>query len=263
MIPASTALKLGAAVVSLGTLFLASCTPNESKKNDKDRPTPPQTPPVTPPAAAAPSEKTLKPGKRIDYTVDYGPLSQNKQIVQTSLMLAEAYRPEGNSVFDWKKPPLDPNKVEYSVIFIESKDKIYQDIMRQDGGRTRPPEAITATIQDPKTGKYLVATLVVADKVFFDAQGREREDALARLSTYLAHEMHANATSILEKIADGVDLTNPANLDRRADELKSWQAGIDFIHRATAAGSIVPAGTKEKLRNLLPEEEAGLRSWQN
>ncbi len=128
-----------------------------------------------------------------------------------------------------------------------------------------PANSTAATIcaVDSSSGVVRIFLFLFYEPTFFDELGRERGDAFARVSTFLAHEIFGKVQHCFEADRKEISQT-PSRKSRLLSEVNSFQAGIDFLRRLMADPDFpsLPEKTQNDFRRLLIQERESLESWE-
>lgn len=184
-------------------------------------------------------------------------------VINMGLQLAQRFPPAEDSLFNWKGDRGVLEGKSFQFHFTTSDDPIIEKLTAgYPGGRPENMDALTFEIPDLRERTVSIVTVLFVDKLFFDASGKERPDALARTIVALGHEVYGNVGAALRR--DINDLSLPPTYElRRAAEVNAFSAGIAFLERLSSDKifSALPPKIQTDLQSLLTLERRGLESW--
>ena len=233
---------------------LTACATKKPETSKPKTATP--TPPLTPTPDVDPNFK-LGQGTPIGISPDYGPLKNNKDLINTLLSGVSQYQPAHKNIFDWPKdrPALKDTKV--SLIVTMAKDipaEVRASLPNDEAG-----DAFTVALGKGKDQQ--IAVFLIADRIFYDANSNEKPDATVRALTAMSHELYGNVQTYLEA-AESKSFDKP--IDRKDMEIRAFKAGIDFLERFAASDKFKTMTPKiqSDVKATIEREKKGLLSWQ-
>lgn len=177
-----------------------------------------------------------------------------KNIFESALAFVQICPPKNNpSVFNWPEK-IKRNVDKLSILgtsagMLKSKaaagDPLYQAIFEQTNGMSGM-DALTVRADDE------VITILLLDRILWDAKGNEAPEGFAKLSLIGAHEIYGNAPRSLmidPKVTPSMDPRQ-----RLESEISAYRAGIEFAETAMA-NTKISQKIRDDLEKLVGKEK--------
>ena len=183
--------------------------------------------------------------------------AQQKVVVastQQAVKILELHKPEGDTAFGWKNKDEIKGK-SILIRFVRSTENIVKNLPANT-------DIVTATLS-PKEGELMILVLVVVDRVFEDGNGKEREDALIRLHTGLAHAYFGDVQRILKAPIGSTELKTFD--ERKNATVAAYEEALKYLERFKK-GKLYAAYDAKEQKFFAEREEfmkAGLEAWKN
>lgn len=182
-------------------------------------------------------------------------------LINSSLTLVNAFAPKGyeNNLVNWSADREILKNKTITIVLAKSNSESIAPLMQNSGAMHVDALSVAPINLQEQSLKIFVILLV--DKIFYDAQGRERPDGFSKLTVALAHEVLGNVQYFLEmKVADAKAQTQTA---RAQQEQRAFRASILFLNEIATnpKAATLPPSIRQALLNFMPFEIGAYASW--
>jgi hypothetical protein len=195
----------------------------------------------------------------ISHEVDPRLGEQIPDILNSALKVVQSFPPRGyeNNLFNWSVPRQILFGKNVSISVTLSHDPALEPLLSNAGANNMD----MLTIAPMNSHEMSIIVVILADKVFFNAQRNEYPDAFSRLIVGLAHEIYGNVQHFL--YFNLATATAQTMADRVAQQQNAFRASISFLHDLynNQAFAMLPLSLQKGLIGRLPFEIHGYRSW--
>jgi hypothetical protein len=218
----------------------------------------------------------------LDINLEWGPFfetgtaetrSTYSDVLDTAIELIKAIQPKGDYLFNWKGDRTVLANKTFEIYYTFSDDKYLSAKIAQTGA-TMAEQADSMTLMMKDKGKEkgsLIMLCLFADKIFFDKNGVERKDGLARLTVALAYEVYSNVQMYLNY---DLSPTSTKKLPtRKQSEISAFITSVNFINTVISSlesgplSFIIKEPERTKLigdfNTALISEKLNLEYWKN
>jgi hypothetical protein len=164
---------------------------------------------------------------------------QVRSYTELAIAALQKAAPSGDTLFHWQGSR-DTVKQKKDVVYVLTTYPAVKSLPQV--GQSIYPGSDAGTLMMGNHGDIRIYVFLFVDNIFYDFGGLlERPDGLARLFVAMAHETYGNVQHFLEMDATKVP-GRPTELMRAEQEIRAFQAGLDFIDRLLAQFQATPPG---------------------
>jgi hypothetical protein len=188
--------------------------------------------------------------------------AQLQDLLGTAISFVEAFPPpesKDHSFFHWNRDRKILQGKDFLIAFSSSKNPLFAPIVR---GTTKM-DAFTMTPMNVDKKQMKIMLVLLVDRIFYDQQGRERPDGLARLILALAHEIYANVHHFLSyDISKATEMTQQYRIEM---ERKAFHTSLSFLMSLNSNPKFMtmPESLRKKILDLIPQETRAYDHWLN
>lgn len=183
------------------------------------------------------------------------------QLTELALTVVQMFPPAGyeNNLFHWSNDREILRGKEMYLFLATTQTPSLQPLLQNSGSKDL--DAFTMVPIDPKTKSMNIMTVLLVDQLFYDSDGADRPDRLARLIVALAHEIYGNVQHFLNFPIESAGIQTRSS--RARQELGAFRASLAFLTelRQNPKFATMPEHLKNDLIMRLPFEISGYRSW--
>lgn len=217
----------------------------------------------------------------LDVNLEWGPFFNTGtadtqttylDVLNTVLPLIKAIQPGGvDYLFNWKGDRTVLANKTFEIYYTTSDDEYVKTKIAKTGAtKAEQADAMTLLLGNNEKEKLIMLCLF-EDKIFFDQNGTERKDGLARLTVALAHEIYGNVQMYLKY---DLSPTSTQKLPtRKQSEISAFNTSVNFINIVITSlesgplSFILKDPERTKLigdfSNALTSEKLNLEYWKN